>query len=67
MSLVQDVTLNLQCIASKLLVRTKKIEMLHSINPATGEVLATYAEQPPEEISRLAEKAATAQRIWRPR
>ena len=39
--------------------------MLQSINPATGEVLATYAENSAAEVSRIAEQAAAAQREWR--
>src|SRR4051795_3894785 len=41
--------------------------MLQSINPATGEAFATYTEQSSEEISRLADKTAIAQRHWRNR
>jgi succinate-semialdehyde dehydrogenase / glutarate-semialdehyde dehydrogenase len=39
--------------------------VLQSINPATGEVFATYAENSAAEVARVAEQAAAAQRKWR--
>jgi succinate-semialdehyde dehydrogenase/glutarate-semialdehyde dehydrogenase len=39
--------------------------MFQSLNPATGEVLATYAEHSVSEVARVPERAAAAQRNWR--
>ena len=39
--------------------------MLQSINPAAGEVFASYAEHSAAEVSRIVQEAATAQRAWR--
>jgi len=38
---------------------------VQSINPATGEVIATYAEQPATEVQRIVESAVAVQAKWR--
>ncbi len=38
--------------------------MLQSINPANGEIIASYNEHTPEEINDIADHAATAQQHW---
>jgi len=39
-------------------------DMITSINPATGETLATFAEHGPGEVEAALQEAATAQRKW---
>jgi succinate-semialdehyde dehydrogenase/glutarate-semialdehyde dehydrogenase len=46
-------------------IGTTEAKNLQSINPATGEVLATYAEHSETEVARAIETAAAAQRTWR--
>ncbi len=38
--------------------------MLTSVNPATGELIATYAEHTAGEITDIVERTADAQRLW---
>jgi succinate-semialdehyde dehydrogenase / glutarate-semialdehyde dehydrogenase len=37
---------------------------IESLNPATGERLATFSETPPAEVDRIVDAAAKAQRAW---
>jgi len=41
------------------------LSVLQSINPASGEVFATYAEHSVREVSAIAESAGVVQRQWR--
>jgi succinate-semialdehyde dehydrogenase/glutarate-semialdehyde dehydrogenase len=38
---------------------------LESINPTTGEPIATYAEMPPEEVEEILVHSHAAHRAWR--
>jgi succinate-semialdehyde dehydrogenase/glutarate-semialdehyde dehydrogenase len=41
------------------------VQRVQSINPANGEVLATYKEHSQEEVLALVNRAVAAQRAWR--
>ncbi|MDP3799521.1 MAG: NAD-dependent succinate-semialdehyde dehydrogenase [Polaromonas sp.] len=41
------------------------LKMIHSVNPATGETLASFPVHEDREIDRVLSAAATAQRSWR--
>lgn len=41
-----------------------KARMIHSINPATGQIIASFEEHGPDRVEHALEEAARAQRSW---